>query len=387
MKPLNASLLSESLNRPKTHHSKNRKLSAEVLLTPGAKEESAISVLKSAPVAGFAFRPAQPLARPQPVPAQPAPELGGSEPAAGTRAVPRAAPLADNCGTRRQPAHTAPQPLHSQLPAATHAFAVRNHLRRAAGSARREAPRVCPRSALGQHTSQRRSPRKRTSNRRADRRASANSTSFLPLLFQLFLNLGPNSRTPRTRGHRGTPIEGSTHLRNARGWQLQGFFPLFELSSFRTGQTSARRHSFASRQPPAPPAAPSQRGAAAPGPAPRPLPRGSSPPARSPRLPTWPRRSGRSPSGEALRQESFFLCLPAPLRRSNPSRKPSVPRCPHRAAHPAPPGTPRSGSRPNPTALSPLGCGHAPAGAGLRDTARAGRCRRHLGRSQAGGKR
>lgn len=84
--------------------------------------------------------------------------------------------------------------------------------------------RVCPRSALGQHTSQRRSPRKRTSNRRADRRASANSTSFLPLLFQLFLNLGPNSRTPRTRGHRGTPIEGSTHLRNARGWQLRGFF-------------------------------------------------------------------------------------------------------------------------------------------------------------------
>lgn len=184
----------------------------------------------------------------------------------------------------------------------------------------------------------------------------------------------PRSRVPRTYV---TPEAGS----------CGAFSPLFKLSSLRTGQTSARRHSFASRQPPAPPAAPSQRGAAAPGPAPRPLPRGSSPPARSPRLPTWPRRSGRSPSGEALRQESFFLCLPAPLRRSNPSRKPSVPRCPHRAAHPAPPGTPRSGSRPNPTALSPLGCGHAPAGAGLRDTARAGRCRRHLGRSQAGGKR
>lgn len=43
----------------------------------------------------------------RPVPAQPVPEHGSTEVAEGTWAVSRAAPLADNCGTRGQPAHRA----------------------------------------------------------------------------------------------------------------------------------------------------------------------------------------------------------------------------------------------------------------------------------------
>lgn len=90
----------------------------------------------------------------------------------------------------------------------------------------------------------------------------------------------------------------------------------------------------------------------------------SAPPPGSPRFPTWPRESGRSPGGEGLRKESFSLApRPAPTQAD-----PQLPGTrPDGAAHPV---------QPAPAAACPIrrtaAVIHPAPGDGLRDTARWG---------------
>lgn len=96
------------------------------------------------------------------------------------------------------------------------------------------------------------------------------------------------------------------------------------------------------------------------------------PPQGSPRFPTWPRESGRSPGGEEFRDGKFPSRSPA---GPDPSRSPAARDAVGRRCSP---GTPRSGRR---LPRSPHGRGHTPRAGGRAPGHRpAGRGRRHLGR-------